>query len=140
MRMHYFDTVNRDEEETMLINTVDEHTSKISAFDLTQAKRSRALQRRIGRPPTYDYIHYVSMNMIPNCPVAIQHIRHVEIYLRPRPRLCERKVCATNITKSESRKHLNTGLHNAAIQERHPISGHHEGGRYPISDDYIQEH
>ena len=46
-RLYYFDTVKRDEEVTMLINTVDENKSKLSALDLTQANKSRALQRRI---------------------------------------------------------------------------------------------
>ena len=64
-RLCYFDTVNRDEEGTMLITTVDNNKSKLSALDLT------ALQRRIRRPSTCDYIHYVNMNMIPNCPIAI---------------------------------------------------------------------
>ena len=70
-RLYYFDTVNRDEEGTMLITTVDNNKSKLSALDLTQAKRARALQRRIGRPSIRDYIHYVNMNMIPNCPITV---------------------------------------------------------------------
>ena len=38
-RLYYFDTVNRDEEGAMLITTVDNNKSKLSALDLTQAKR-----------------------------------------------------------------------------------------------------
>ena len=63
----------------MIINTVDDNKSKLSALDLTQAKRAGALQRRIGRPSICDYIHYDNMNMIPNCPVAIQDIKNAEI-------------------------------------------------------------
>ena len=39
-RLYYFDTVNRDEEGTLLITTVDNNKSKLSALDLTQAKRA----------------------------------------------------------------------------------------------------
>ena len=39
-RLCYVDTMNRDEEGTMLITTVDNNKSKLSALDLTQAKRS----------------------------------------------------------------------------------------------------
>ena len=62
----------------MLITTVDENKSKLSAPDLTQAERARALQRRIGRPTTCDYIHYGSMNMISKCPVTKQDIRNAD--------------------------------------------------------------
>ena len=41
-RLYHFDTANRDEEGTMLINKVDKNKSKTSALDLTQAKRARA--------------------------------------------------------------------------------------------------
>ena len=59
MRLYCFDIVNRDKEGTMLIHTVDENESKMSTPDLTQTKRARALQRKIGRPITRNYIHYV---------------------------------------------------------------------------------
>ena len=82
-RLYYFDTVNRDAEGTLLITTVDNTKSKLSALDLAQAKRARAPQRRIGRPSTCDYIHYVNMNMIPNCPIIVQDIQKRRVYLGP---------------------------------------------------------
>ena len=39
-RLYYFGTMNRDEDDTMLITTVDINKSKLSALDLTQAKRA----------------------------------------------------------------------------------------------------
>ena len=45
-RLYYFDTENRDEEGTMLITTVDNNKSKLSALDLT-AGTSRRLDRVI---------------------------------------------------------------------------------------------
>ena len=77
--LYYFDTKTRDEEDIMIINAVDTNKSKLSALDLTQAKRARALQKRIGRPTAHDYIHYISMNMIPNCPVTIYYIINVKL-------------------------------------------------------------
>ena len=41
--LYYFDTVNRDGEGLLLITTVDENESKLSALDLTQTKRARVL-------------------------------------------------------------------------------------------------
>ena len=65
-RLYHVDTVNRDEEGIMLITTVDNNKSKLSALNLTQTKRAQALQRRIGLPSTHDCIHYINMNMIPH--------------------------------------------------------------------------
>ena len=59
----------------MRITTVDNNKSKISVLDLIEAKRARALQRRIRRPNIRDYIHHVNMNMIPNCPITVQDIQ-----------------------------------------------------------------
>ena len=67
----------------MLINTVDENENKLSELDLTQAKRARALQRRIWSLTICDSIHYVNMNMIPNCPVTIQDIKDQEFIWSP---------------------------------------------------------
>ena len=75
--------MNRDEESTMLITTVDNNKSKLSALDLTQAKRARALQRRLGRPSILDYIHYAYMNMIPNCPITVQDVKNTEVIWGP---------------------------------------------------------
>ena len=82
-RLYYFDTADRDEEGTMLTTTVDDNKRKFSALDLTQAKQARALQRRIGRPMTRDFIRYVASDMIPNCPVTIQDIKNAELIWGP---------------------------------------------------------
>ena len=71
-RLYYFDTADREVEETMLIATVDDNKSQLSAYDFSRANIARALQRRIGRPMTKDFIHYVTANLIPNCPIRFQ--------------------------------------------------------------------
>merc|ERR1712086_273571 len=82
-RLYYFDTVEREVEEVMLITTVNDNKSKISAYDFSKAKIARALQRRIGRPATKDYIHYVSTNQIPNCPITGHDIKNADFVWGP---------------------------------------------------------
>lgn len=72
-RLYYFDTKNRTE-EFALINTVADNESKVSAYDLSQAKKARALQCRIGRPSTKDFINYVKTKQIVNCPITVEDI------------------------------------------------------------------
>ena len=74
-RLYYFDTKNREEEGTMLITTVTNNISKFSVHDVSQVKKARSLQQRIGRPMLRDFIRYVAMNLIPNCPVTVQDIK-----------------------------------------------------------------
>ena len=83
----------------MLITTVDDNKSKLSALDLSQAKRARALQRQIGRPMTRDYIRYVAMNMIPNCPITIQDIKNAEFIWGPDLGCVKGKTVQQTLTK-----------------------------------------
>ena len=64
----------------MLITTVDDNKSKLSAHDFSQAKIARALQRRIGRSMRKDFIHYVTVNLIPNFPITVQDIKNATFY------------------------------------------------------------
>ena len=75
-RLYYFDTAYHEVEETMLITTVDDNKSKFSAHDFSRAKIARVLQRIIGRPMINDFIHYVTANIIPNCPITVQDIQN----------------------------------------------------------------
>ena len=70
-------------EETMLITTVDDNKSKLSAHNFSRAKIARALQRRIGRPTTKNFIHYVTANLIPNCPITVHDIKNAEFVWGP---------------------------------------------------------
>jgi len=67
----------------MLITTVENNKSRLSAHDFSNAKIARALQRRIGRPMTKDYIRYVALNLIPNCPITVQDIKNAEFVWGP---------------------------------------------------------
>ena len=77
-RLYYFDTADRDETGNMLITTVQNNKSKLSAYDYSQAKKARTLQKQIGRPSVKDFIRYIAMNLIPNCPIIIQEIKNAE--------------------------------------------------------------
>ena len=67
----------------MCITTVDDNKSKLSAHDFSRAKIARALQRRIGRPMTKEFIHYVTANFIPNCPITVQDIKNADFVWGP---------------------------------------------------------
>jgi len=83
-RLYYFDTANRTEVAgTLLITTVEDNIKQLSGRDYTQAKLARSIQHRIGRPSTRDFIRYVSMNLIPNCPVSVQDIKNAEFIWGP---------------------------------------------------------
>ena len=69
-RLYYFDTADRSEECTNLVTTVEDNKSKFSAYDYTKAKLARDIKRRIGRPSTHDFIHYVNNKIIANCPIS----------------------------------------------------------------------
>ena len=114
-RLYYFDTVNRDEEGTMLITTVDNNKTKLSVLDLSQAKRAQALQTRIRRPSIHDYIHYVNMHMMPNCTITVQDVKKLRVHVGPWPWMCERKDGEANITESESGTYKYTCIYHAAI-------------------------
>ena len=65
-RLYYFDTADRNETGNMLITTVENNKSKLSAYDYNQAEKARTLQKIIGRPAVKDFIRYVASNLIPN--------------------------------------------------------------------------
>ena len=81
--LYCFDTVDRKVEETMLITTVDDSKSQLSAHDFSRANIARVLQRRIGRPMTNNFINYVIANLIPNCPIKVHDIKHAEFVWGP---------------------------------------------------------
>ncbi|KAL7487947.1 hypothetical protein ACHAW6_013525 [Cyclotella cf. meneghiniana] len=82
-RLYYFDTDQRTEECTVLVQTVEDNRKKFSAQDYLKAKIARALQRRVGRPSTAQYIHIIQKKQISNCPVTVQDIKNAEFIWGP---------------------------------------------------------
>ena len=58
----------------MRITTVDNIKSRLSAHDFSKAKIARALQHRVGRPVTNDFIPYVAETPIQNYAITMQDI------------------------------------------------------------------
>ena len=79
-RLYCFDTVDRDAEETMLVTTVDDNKGKLSAHNFSRANIARALHNIIDRPTKKDFIHYVTANLIPNCPITVHDIKMPNSY------------------------------------------------------------
>ena len=77
-RLYFFGTAECDINENMLITTVDDNKIRLSAHDFSKANIARALQRRIGRHTTKDFIHYITAKLIPNCPVTVQDIMNAK--------------------------------------------------------------
>jgi hypothetical protein len=82
-RLYYFDTASRDEYADVLVTTVSDNKSKFSAYDYSQAKLARSLQRRIGRPSLRDFLRYVNDKAIPDCPITATDIGNAEIIFGP---------------------------------------------------------
>ena len=59
----------------MLITTVDDNKSRLSAHDFSKTKIGSALQCRTCRPMTKDFVHHVTSDLIPNCPITVQDIK-----------------------------------------------------------------
>jgi hypothetical protein len=83
-RQYYFDTADCEIEQTILITTVDDNKSRLSAHCFLKVKIARALQRMIGKPMTKDVIHYVTANLTPNCPITVQG----KTMRQPWPKIC----------------------------------------------------
>lgn len=75
--LYYLDTENT---ATVLVNTVADNKAKYTNDDYLKAVAARELQIKIGRPSTKQFIHIVTSNQLPNCPitkadiVAAEHI------------------------------------------------------------------
>ena len=67
----------------MLIATVDDNKNKLSAQNFSRVKIARALQHRIGRQMTKDFIRYVTAKLIPNCSLTLNEIKNTEFAWGP---------------------------------------------------------
>jgi hypothetical protein len=84
--LYYFDTsapaaaLNNG---TVLVNTVNEKKSFYTNAEVSRAELARELQKKIGRPTTRDFIHIVTNNLLPNCPVTKRDIVAAEDIFGP---------------------------------------------------------
>ena len=54
---------------TVLVSTVADNANNFSNADYAQAMLARKIQKIIGRPTTWTFIHLIDNNLLPNCPV-----------------------------------------------------------------------
>jgi len=77
----YTSEVKKDTAHVM-INTVDS-MKKYTVSEYANAQKARSIQDIMGRPATKDYIEYVEIGLIPNCPITKQDIIRAEDILGP---------------------------------------------------------
>ena len=81
--MHSKNTCTFNQEEVVLINTVENNSSRYSNHDYSQAKIARKLQRTIGRP-SYKYYHTIVNNKrLKNCPLMMEDAKSAEHIFGP---------------------------------------------------------
>ena len=67
----------------MLINTVENNSSKYSTRNYSQAKIARNLQRTIGRPSYKDYQTIINKKRLKNCPLMVEYVKATEHIFGP---------------------------------------------------------
>ena len=68
---------------TVLVTTVADNASNISNADYAQAMLARKIQKMIGRPTTWTFIHIIENNLLPNCPVNRRDVLMAEQIFGP---------------------------------------------------------
>jgi hypothetical protein len=63
---------------TVLVNTVEENTSKYTECDCQRALVARRLQNTIGHKSTRDFLQIMKENLLKNCPVTTEDIMVAE--------------------------------------------------------------
>jgi len=87
--LYYLDSASTARSEStestgaVLVNTVDENKSRYTNAEVDRAKEARALQTKIGRPNTRDFIKIVNNNLLPRCPVTKRDIMAAEDIFGP---------------------------------------------------------
>ena len=67
-----------NQEEVVLINTLENNSSIYSNRKYSQAKIARKLQRTIGRPSYKDYETIVNNKRLKNCPLMVEDVKAAE--------------------------------------------------------------
>ena len=86
--LYFYDTAtsawaSSSQINAVLVNTVSDNKTRYTNAEVSRAEVARALQRKIGRPTTRDFIHIVNHNLLPNCPVTQRDIMAAEDIFGP---------------------------------------------------------
>ena len=69
--LYFWNAHTFNQEEVVLINTVENNSSRYSNRDYSQSKIARKLQRTIGRPSYKEYQTIVNNKRLKNCPLMV---------------------------------------------------------------------
>ena len=78
--LYFLDT---ESTSTVLVNTVANNKAKYTNEDYLKAISARQLQIKIGHPSTKQFIHIVTSNQLPNCPMTKADIFAAEHIFSP---------------------------------------------------------
>ena len=94
----------------MLINTVENYSSKYSTRNYSQSKIARKLQRTIGRPIYKDYQTIINNKRLKNCPLMVEDVKAAEHIFGPET------VCLTGKTVKSTGIAVRTNLANLPFE------------------------
>ena len=76
--LYFWNARTFNQEEVVLINTVENNSSRYSNCNYSQAKIDRKLQRKIVRPSYKDYETIVNNKRLKNCPLMVEDVKAAE--------------------------------------------------------------
>ena len=68
---------------TVLVTTVVDNANNVSNANYAQAMLAWKIQKIIGRPTTWTFIHFIENNLLPNCPVNCRDVMRAEQIFGP---------------------------------------------------------
>ena len=81
--LYFWNARTFNQEEVVLINTVENNSCRYSNHDYSQAKIYRILKRTICRPSYKDYKTIVSNKHLKNCPLMVEDVKAAEQIFGP---------------------------------------------------------
>ena len=76
--LYFWNARTFNQKEVVLINNVENNSSKYSTRDYSQAKIARKLQRTIGRPSYKGYQTIIIKKRPKNCPLMVEDVKAAE--------------------------------------------------------------
>jgi hypothetical protein len=70
--LYYLDTAATENHTVLTANTVESNKSNYTEREYSQAKLARKIQTLVGRPKLKDFIRYLAVYSLPNCPINRQ--------------------------------------------------------------------
>jgi Cadherin prodomain like len=83
--LYYINTDQNDKgkQVVFLVATITAKKASYTKAEVRRGEQTRNLQRKIGRPPTHEFIRLVAQNLLPNCPVTKRNINSAEDIFGP---------------------------------------------------------